>query len=112
MASINPIDGLTALELKALLKSLSVDEDSPRQKMLIEQQIDALVPALVELRDGGHQDLNMRVVAELAMPHGFERLSRDARLSESVRHRCAEVCRKMAEAEDEQRKWQATLFAA
>lgn len=86
--SLNPFDEITENGLEALLRSMCSEGLSSAELAELEDQIEAVVPALIELRDGGHLKLNVREVAEAAKLEGMMQLADDERLSELSRNRC------------------------
>lgn len=77
------------------LRETCSDGLRPALRAEMEDQINALVPALVELRDAGHVQLNARALAAFASVEGFSLLACDTRLSEASRRRCDAVRVKM-----------------
>lgn len=57
----------------------------------VEDQIEALVPALVQLRDGGHIELNARTLVNFGSLDGFSQLAGDKRLTDLNRQRCEAI---------------------
>ena len=85
---LNPFAIGTVRPLSDLLRnlcSLGLDDQETAE---LDDEIEALVPALVELRDRGHLKLNMAVVVDHATFAGFSRLAQDERLSALSRARC------------------------
>ncbi len=91
MATLNPATGLCADRLTALLRSMTSDNLSVDDQSELDDQLEALVPALVELRDAGHLELNMRVIADSAKLEGFMCLAEDDRLSLLSRQKCRAI---------------------
>lgn len=89
--SFNPADGLTEDGLGELLRTMCKDGLSSDEETELEDQIEALVPALVELRDAGHLRLNMAVIAKHGTLDGFMCLAEDPRLSDLSRRRCKAI---------------------
>ena len=87
----NPFAQASELEIESLLRSLCADGLSASDAAELDDQIEALVPAAVELRDGGHLELNARALSELGQLKGFMSLSEDKRLSDLTRLRCAAI---------------------
>lgn len=90
-ASFNPAEVLNDEALADLLRTMCKAGLAPAEQAEVEDQIEALVPALVELRDAGHLKLNMAVIAEHGKLDGFMRLADDQRLSDLSRRRCKAI---------------------
>lgn len=86
--SLNPFAEISENGLEALLRSMCSEGLSSAELAELEDQIEAVAPALIELRDGGHLDLNVREVANAAKLEGMVQLADDERLSELSRNRC------------------------
>lgn len=90
--SLNPLSGASEEAIEELLRQIcSLQGDTLEERAEIDDQIEALVPALVELRDAGHVKLNMAVVATYATLDGFMRLAGDERLTPLSRARCSAI---------------------
>lgn len=87
----NPAEGLSADDLTTLLRSVCNVGLTAEEQEEMDDQLEALVPALVELRDAGHITLNMRVIADSAKLEGFMRLAEDDRLSSLSQQRCRAI---------------------
>lgn len=87
----NPLGEITSVDLEFLLRSICIHELPQQDQAEIEDQIEALAPALVELRDAGHVDLNMSVIASYATLDGFIQLADDERLTDLSRCRCRAI---------------------
>lgn len=90
-ASFNPAECLNEQALAELLRTMCKSGLIPAEQAGVEDQIEALVPALVELRDAGHLKLNMAVIAEHGKLEDFMRLADDQRLSDLSRRRCKAI---------------------
>lgn len=90
-ASFNPAEGMSEEELASFLRTISQDGLSTADQAEIEDQIEALAPALVELRDAGHIKLNMAVIVEHGKLEGFMALAEDDRLTDLSRRRCRAI---------------------
>ena len=86
-ASFNPAESLNEEAFAELLRPMCKSGLVPIEQAEVEDQIEALVPALVELRDAGHLKLNMAIIAEHGKLDGFMRLADDQRLSDLSRRR-------------------------
>lgn len=89
--AFNPFAQGSASEIERLLRELCAPGLSDAERSELDDQIEALVPALIELRDAGHLALTARTLAESATLQGLVRLASDTRLSELSRNRCAAV---------------------
>lgn len=89
--ALNPLSKATDSELESLLRSMCDQGLSPTDAMELDDQIEALVPAVIELRDGGHLELNARVLTSFGTLAGFMSLSVDDRLSDLSRRRCSAI---------------------
>lgn len=85
---INPFAGATGEELAQLLHNMCADGLNAADLAELEDQIEAVVPAVIELRDAGHLILSARVIADTATLEGIMQLADDSRLSELSRNRC------------------------
>ncbi|WP_186214541.1 hypothetical protein [Burkholderia gladioli] len=94
--SLNPLVAAPADYIDQFLRNLCErDDDTPEIREELHDQLEALVPALVELRDGGHLGLNMGVVTSMATLPGFVQLAVDDRLSPLSRARCEAIRNRM-----------------
>lgn len=84
----NPAESLSAAELTVLLRTICNRGLTVKQQRELGDQLDAIVPALIELRDAGHMELNMTTIVKNASREGFWNLACDSRLSPTVRQRC------------------------
>lgn len=90
--SLNPLADAPCDFVEDFLRKIcSLTEDDRPTQAEIEDQIEALAPALVELRDAGHVNLNMAVAMSYGTLDGFIRLAADERLSSLSRARCAAI---------------------
>jgi len=84
----NPFEAADADWIEGFLRMTCVEGVRPADRRELEDQIEALVPALVELRDAGHIELNAMTLARFGTLDGFIQLAGDERLSELSRRRC------------------------
>ncbi|TXG99946.1 MAG: hypothetical protein E6R08_00500 [Nevskiaceae bacterium] len=89
--AINPFAMASANEMEALLRAMCSQELPAKEKAELDDQIEALVPAMVELRDAGHIQLSVSTLASFGTLDGFIQLAADARLSDMVRPRCEAI---------------------
>ncbi|MCC7684791.1 hypothetical protein [Janthinobacterium sp. FW305-128] len=89
--AFNPAAGLSEYELTELLRVLCTQSDSAIDREEIEDQIEAMVPAVIELRDRFGVELNMKVLGEFGTLAGFGQLADDVRLSSRARQRCKAI---------------------
>lgn len=89
--SLNPFALASSDEMEALLRAMCSHGLSAKEAAEMGDQIEALVPAVVELRDSGHIQLNARTLASFASLDGFSQLANDARLSTLTRRRCEAI---------------------
>lgn len=87
----NPVAACSEYELTDLLRALCAQADSAADRAEIEDQIEAMVPAVIELRDHFGVELNMKVLIELGTLSGFGQLADDVRLSDLARQRCKAI---------------------
>lgn len=99
--AFNPLSGMGADDLGRFLRALTIFDVNDNQRRLMERQIDALAPALVELSKASGVELNVSMTAFYAQPDGFAMLANDERLSQVTRDRCTRVCEEMARAHSE-----------
>lgn len=85
---LNPFAEADADWIEGFLRMTCVEGARAADRAELEDQIEALVPALVELRDAGHIELNALTLASYGTLDGFVQLAGDARLSELSRRRC------------------------
>lgn len=90
-ASLNPFATAPAVWIEDFLRLTCADGLRPADRAELEDQIEALVPAVVELRNGGHIQLNAAALASFASSEGFWQLANDARLSDLARRRCEAI---------------------
>ncbi|MTJ93574.1 MAG: hypothetical protein F8N36_12020 [Desulfovibrio sp.] len=85
--TFNPLDGLTADQVIALINQLIVDQAPLSHEDLCEREdrLDAIIPALVELRDEHHQPLTFLTIAEAESLDWFFEAAEDDRLSPETR---------------------------
>lgn len=89
--SFNPFALASADEMEALLRGMCSQGPADKDAVELDDQIEALVPAVVELRDGGHVELSVASLVSFATLDGFSRLANDARLSDLARQRCEAI---------------------
>lgn len=94
-ADLNPFSGASASWIENFLRETFSEGLRPPARNEIEDQIVALVPAVIELRDAGHIQLNAVALASFTSLEGFSRLAKDPRLSEAVRSRCEAIRARM-----------------
>ena len=87
-SAFNPFSEGNVAELSALLRVMCVDGLKPADAAELEDQIEAVVPAAIELRDKGYLVLNPKTFIDLAGLEGLMSLASDQRLSELSRLRC------------------------
>lgn len=94
--SFNPLEAIDADSMGTLLLQLcKVGISSEQDHAELVDQIEAIVPALIELRDGGHICLNFDVVTSYATLDGFTRLAADDRLTPLSRMQCRAIRSRM-----------------
>lgn len=86
--AFNPLAASDSDAITALLRCMCVEGLDAADQCELDDQLEAIVPALVELRDAGHLKLNFAVVASYGALEGFMRLADDERLSALSRGRC------------------------
>lgn len=91
----NPFAAAPMSWIEDFLRQTCADGLRPAQRSEMEDQINALVPAIVELRDGGHIQLNARALASFTSEEGISGLARDTRLTEATRRRCEAIRERM-----------------
>src|SRR5450830_936815 len=89
--ALNPAAEMSAPELETFLRTACSYGLSLPEQVEIEDQIEALAPAIVELRDAGHIKLNMSVIASYGKLDGFIQLADDVRLTDLSRNRCRAI---------------------
>lgn len=89
--SFNPFGMASAAELDLLLRAMCFPGLPPKQAAELDDQIEALVPAVIELRDAGHIQLSASGLRAFATLDGFSQLAADARLSVLARQRCEAI---------------------
>lgn len=92
---LNPFAAASARWIEDFLRETFAEGLRPTQRSEVEDQIVALVPAVIELRDAGHIQLNAVALASFTSLEGFSRLAKDSRLSDAVRSRCEAVRARM-----------------
>lgn len=93
--AFNPLCIANPEAIASLLRQICAEGLSAEDQIELDDQIEAIVPALVELRDGGYLELNFAVVASHATLHGFTRLADDERLTSLSRARCVAIRNRM-----------------
>lgn len=88
-AVLNAVADCSEDELTALLRTMCFQGDANDAE--VEDQIEALVPAVIELRDRWGVDLNMKTLSEYGTVLGFGQLAEDLRLSELAGQRCKAI---------------------
>lgn len=86
--TLNPFAGATEEELSHLLRAMCSEGLDAADLAELEDQIGAVVPAVVELRDAGHLVLTARAIADAGKLEGIMELAEDTRLSDLSRNRC------------------------
>lgn len=89
--TFNPVADLRQDDLMALLRAVCADRTTQDEQTELDDQLEALVPAMIELRDKHGVNLNMRVLANMGTMEGFASLAHDARLSPLARQRCKAI---------------------
>lgn len=89
--ALNPFAMASECEMEELLLAMCKEGLSTADQADMHDQIEALVPAVVELRDAGYLQPNARVVSDLGTLNGFMTLAADSRLSDLTRCRCAAI---------------------
>lgn len=93
--AFNPLAGASCEEVESLLRQFVIHDVSNEEAAELEDQVEALAHAVVDLRDAGHLELNLGAVASLATMDGFGSLAADSRLSGLARARCAAIHNRM-----------------
>ncbi len=93
--SFNPLEAADADAMAALLWQLCTAGLNAEDRSEAGDQIEAIVPALIELRDGGHVRLNFALVVSYATLDGFTSLANDKRLTSLSRAQCAAIRNRM-----------------
>lgn len=93
--TLNPFATAGADWLEEFLRSTCAEGLTAHDRREVEDQIEALVPALVQLRDGGHIELNAMTVASYGTLDGFTRLASDQRLTNLARQNCKAICARL-----------------
>lgn len=88
---INPFAAASADEMELLLRAMCSEGLLAREAAELDDQIEALAPAVVELRDAGPVQLSASALASFATLDGFSQLAADARLSDLARQRCEAI---------------------
>jgi hypothetical protein len=89
--AFNPFATATSEWIDGFLRMTCADGLKSEQRSELDDQIEALVPALIELRDAGHIQLNAAALASFGTLEGFTKLASDGRLSELSRRRCEAI---------------------
>lgn len=92
--AINVLDGLDADTISALMRETVAEHLNAAEQADIDDTLEAVVPALVELRDQHGQELTLYTVVNSATGPGFARLANDERLSRLNRLNCAAMARR------------------
>lgn len=79
--TLNPVADATAEDLSTMMLELCRPGVSQDELCELQDKIDAVVPALVELRDAGHIELTLRTIVENATIAGLKALAENTRLS-------------------------------
>lgn len=87
----NPFASADATWIENFLGSACRGGLTPAEQSELDDQIEALVPALIELRDGGHINLSARSFVEYGSAAGFSQLAKDSRLSRLSQQRCEAI---------------------
>jgi hypothetical protein len=87
--AFNPISSCSEVELSRFLFAMCVGNEIDNAG--IRDQIEALVPAVIELRDRFGLELNMLTLSNYGTVAGFGELARDVRLSDLTRARCKAI---------------------
>jgi hypothetical protein len=90
-STLNMVADCSSEELTQLLRAACLHGATPSEQAELDDQIEALVAALVELRDRAGIELNARVVSEYGTPEGFGKLADDVRLSNLARQQCRAI---------------------
>lgn len=89
--AINPFCSANADDIELMLRSLCSEGVSPSEISELNDQIEALVCAAVDLRDKGFITLNALTLSEMGQFDGFCSLANDERLSPINRARCSAI---------------------
>jgi hypothetical protein len=89
--TLNPFATATAEAAGSLLRAVCADGLPADQRAELEDQIEAVVPAVIELRDAGHLVLTVATLLDYGTLSGLARLAEDERLTELSRSRCAAI---------------------
>lgn len=95
-ATLNVLDGQPAATIDAWMRQALTENMNEEELAELEDTLEALIPALVELRDHHGCALNLRTVTEHACVAGFARLAMDERLSTLNRLNCQAMARRHA----------------
>lgn len=93
--TFNPFSEATASWIECYLRLTCAEVSTAIEQRELDDQIAALVPALVELRDGGHITLNAKILVDFASLKGFSYLASDERLTAQSRQRCETICKNL-----------------
>lgn len=89
--AINPFYSANADDIELMLRSLCSEGMSPSEISELNDQIEALVCAAVDLRDKGFINLDALTLSKMAELDGFCSLANDERLSPINRARCSAI---------------------
>ncbi len=89
--TLNPFAVASSDELASILRAMCNQGLRANEAVELDDQIEALVPAVIELRDAGYVNLDARTIASFATPDGFSQLAADSRLSDLARRRCEAI---------------------
>jgi len=87
----NPFAMASEGDMELLLREMCSQALSAQQASELDDQIEALVPAVIELRDAGHVQLSASALATFSTLDGFSQLAADDRLSTLARQRCEAI---------------------
>lgn len=88
---LNPFATADEAWIESFLRLACLNGATHAERSEWEDQIEALVPALVELRNGKHLVLTAQSFVEWGDAAGFQRLAHDIRLSPLNRQRCRAI---------------------
>lgn len=86
--TLNPFADATEEELSRLLHGMCSEGLNAADLAELDDQIEAVVPAVVELRDAGFLVITARAIADAGKLEGLMELAEDAKLSDLSRNRC------------------------
>jgi len=87
----NPFAEASADEVETLLRAMCAPGLSASDAAELDDQIEALVSAAIELRDLGFLNLNAKSLSDLSRLDGFMSLASDDRLTSLSRKRCVAI---------------------